>query len=144
MRESVRGLVPELSVTDWRASRAFYAEVIGFEVGYERPEEGFAFLTLGDAALMIDQIGIGRDFDAGLTRADRPFGRGLNLQAEVPSVDAVLARLGSAPVVPRETRWYRRDGVEHGQVQAVIADPDGYLVRVCEPVASRTARPSGS
>lgn len=42
-------LVPELGVSDWRRSRAFYCDLVGFEVAYERPEEGFSDLTLGKA-----------------------------------------------------------------------------------------------
>ena len=53
-------LVPELAVFDWSVSRDFYVELIGFDVLYERAEEGFSFLTLGTAQLMIDQIGLGR------------------------------------------------------------------------------------
>ena len=51
-------LVPELAVSNWRASRAFYCDLIGFAVRYERPEDGFSFLELGGAELMIDEIGI--------------------------------------------------------------------------------------
>ncbi len=42
-------LVPELAVSDWQKSRAFYCDLIGFHVVYERAEEGFAYLALGDA-----------------------------------------------------------------------------------------------
>jgi catechol 2,3-dioxygenase-like lactoylglutathione lyase family enzyme len=55
----INALVPELAVSDWQTSRAFYCHLVGFEIAYERPEEGFSFLTLGEAQLMIDQIGIG-------------------------------------------------------------------------------------
>ena len=47
-------LVPELAVSDWRRSRDFYCRVLGFQALYERPEEGFSYLTLGSAEL-IDQ-----------------------------------------------------------------------------------------
>jgi catechol 2,3-dioxygenase-like lactoylglutathione lyase family enzyme len=94
-------LVPELAVSDWRRSRTFYCDVIGFQVAYERPEEGLSFLTLGDAQLMIDQIGIGRTFDIKDAPLARPFGRGLNLQILVPQVAPILKQLekcrGTAP-----------------------------------------------
>ena len=54
-------LVPELSVSNWSASRTFYCGILGFDVVYERPEEGFSYLALGAAELMIDQIGMGAD-----------------------------------------------------------------------------------
>lgn len=66
-------LVPELGVTDWRRSRDFYCELLGFAVRYERPEEGFSYLTLGTAALMIDQLDLGRSFGRRLGPVDRPL-----------------------------------------------------------------------
>lgn len=133
-------LVPELAVTDWQTSRAFYCDVLGFEVAYERPEEGFSFLTLGDAQLMIDQIGIGRTFDIEGAPLERPFGRGLNLQILVPSVEAILKSLASRGValsVPLEEKWYRRNDHELGNRQFVVADPDGYLLRLFEDLGKR-------
>jgi catechol 2,3-dioxygenase-like lactoylglutathione lyase family enzyme len=52
-------LVPELAVSDWERSCHFYVTVLGFSVAYDRPEDGFSYLTFGDAELMIDQIGMG-------------------------------------------------------------------------------------
>ena len=48
-------LVPELLCRDVQASLAFYRNIIGFEVLYERPEEGFAYLSLSGAELMLEQ-----------------------------------------------------------------------------------------
>ncbi|MDO1581296.1 bleomycin resistance protein [Rhizobium oryzicola] len=132
-------LVPELAVTDWRISRNFYVDLIGFSVLYERPEEGFSFLTLGAAQLMIDQIGTGRTFDDEAPLV-APLGRGLNLQLRVPSVTAILARLqqaGHALAVPLEEKWYRRDDHEVGNRQFLVADPDGYLLRPFEDLGMR-------
>ena len=131
-------LVPELSVRDWRASLAFYRDVLGFEVRYARAEDGFAYLALGAAELMIDQIGLGRDFDP-IAPGDR-LGLGLNLQIAVPSVDpllAGLARAGHGLNRPVEERWYRRDAEELGHRQFVVADPDGYLLRFYEALGTR-------
>ena len=137
-------LVPELAVSDWRTSRAFYCDLIGFEVVYERPEEGFSFLTLGDAQLMIDQIGLGRTFELAEAPLDRPFGRGLNLQIRVPHVRPVLERLETAGVslyLPLEEKWYRRDDHEVGNRQFVVPDPDGYLLRLFEDLGMRNLAP---
>ena len=54
------GLVPELVVTDYEASRRFWCDLVGFSLRYERPEEGFGYLVLGNAHLMLDQIDQGR------------------------------------------------------------------------------------
>jgi catechol 2,3-dioxygenase-like lactoylglutathione lyase family enzyme len=136
---SENALVPELAVTDWQISRTFYVELIGFQVLYERPEEGFCFLMLGGAQLMIDQIGIGRTFD-NTTPLAPPLGRGLNLQLRVPDVSALAVRLeraGHPLAVPLEEKWYRRDDHEVGNRQCVVADPDGYLLRPFEDLGIR-------
>jgi catechol 2,3-dioxygenase-like lactoylglutathione lyase family enzyme len=135
-------LVPELAVSHWQTSRAFYCDLIGFDVAYERSEEGFSFLTLGDAQLMIDQIGIGRTFDVADAPVERPFGRGLNLQILVPAVSIIVDRLAAAGVklyLPLEEKWYRRDDHEVGNRQFVVADPDGYLLRLFEDLGERRA-----
>jgi len=59
--DSDPGLVPELYVTDLTASRQFWCDLVGFAVKYERPEEGFTYLVLGPAHLMLDQAGGGTD-----------------------------------------------------------------------------------
>ncbi|NBB49060.1 VOC family protein [Rhizobium sp. CRIBSB] len=135
-------LVPELAVSDWQTSRAFYCNLVGFEVAYERPEEGFSFLTLGDAQLMIDQIGIGRTFGTKDAPLERPFGRGLNLQILVPAASIIVDRLAAAGVtlyLPLEEKWYRRDDYDVGNRQFVVADPDGYLLRLFEDLGKRRA-----
>lgn len=131
-------LVPELLVRDWSVTRAFYVDVLGFEVAYERPEEGFSYLKLGAAELMIDQLGVGRDFgDAPL---ELPFGRGVNFQIEVTDVRALIDRI-SAHKVPLvltpEEKWYRVGNAELGNRQFIVADPDGYLLRFFEDIGRR-------
>lgn len=133
-------LIPELAVRDVEASLAFYRDLIGFCVDYARPEEGFAMLALGEARLMLDQIGLGRDFDDGHQPSAPPFGKGLNLQLRVPALQLILKRLSTADhplLLPAETRWYRKDDMELGQRQCVVADPDGYLIRPFEDLGTR-------
>lgn len=136
-------LVPELSVSDWQRSRAFYCDFLGFTCRYDRPEEGFAYLALGKAHLMIDQIGLGRTFDNGHAPKNHPFGRGLNLQIEVDSIGPLLAALELADwplFLPVEEKWYRRGAEETGNRQFVVADPDGYLLRFYQDLGSRPSR----
>lgn len=133
-------LIPEFAVTDWQKSKTFYCDLLGFELDYERAEEGFAMLALGPARLMIDQIGKGRTFDDGHLPKDYPFGRGLNVQLEVPDLNVVLRRLERAGLtlyLPLEEKWYRRNDSEVGNRQCVIADPDGYLLRLFEDLGAR-------
>jgi catechol 2,3-dioxygenase-like lactoylglutathione lyase family enzyme len=129
-------LVPELSVAAIAASRRFYCDILGFSVRYERPEEGFAYLELGAAELMLDQLGTGRDWITAPLQP--PFGRGVNLQIEVEAVAPLLDRLASAgitPFLPLETRSYRIATGTVSQRQFCVQDPDGYLLRFFEVVA---------
>lgn len=135
----VNPLVPELAVFSLAESLRFYLGLLGFSVVYERPDEGFAFLALDRAQLMLDQIGVGRTFD-GDGPLVRPLGRGLNLQIEVPDVAPLIAALSGAnwPLyLPLEEKWYRRDDLEVGNRQFVVADPDGYLLRFFSDLGSR-------
>ncbi len=86
-------LVPEFAVSDWQASKEFYCNILGFSCDYERPEEGFCYLSLDGAELMIDQIGTGRTFADGHLPRSYPFGRGLNVQIRVASADALVRAL---------------------------------------------------
>ncbi|WP_297110068.1 VOC family protein [uncultured Devosia sp.] len=128
-------LVPELSVSDIVASRRFYCDVLGFAVLYERPEEGFAYLALDQAELMLDQIGEGRDWITGPLVP--PLGRGANFQIEVAAIDPICARLQAAGIElfqPVETSTYRTAMDQVTQRQFCVQDPDGYLLRLCEKV----------
>lgn len=136
-------LVPEFAVSDWHQSKAFYCDVLGFECAYERPEEGFCYLRLGDAELMIDQIGEGRTFDAGYLPESYPFGMGLNVQIRVPSIQPLveaLARINHPLFLPVEDKWYRIGPNEDGNRQFVVADPDGYLLRFFQDLGTRLYR----
>ncbi|WP_444451941.1 bleomycin resistance protein [Rhodobacter capsulatus] len=133
-------LVPEFAVSDWRKSKSFYCDLLGFDCLYERAEEGFCYLRLGGAELMIDQIGLGRSFDAGHLPNTYPFGRGVNLQIRVAAVAPLLAALagaGHSLFLPVEDKWYRVGTEESGQRQFIVADPDGYLLRFCQELGSR-------
>jgi catechol 2,3-dioxygenase-like lactoylglutathione lyase family enzyme len=134
MRLKEARLVPELDVSDLDTSLVFYTQVIGFRILFQRPEERFAYLDLGGANLMLEEIaGPGRRFHRALV--ERPFGRGMNLQIAVSDVDALHGRVlaaGSEVVIPMEERRYRVDAGSVRQKQFVVADPDGYLLRFCQ------------
>ncbi|MGB3335706.1 MAG: VOC family protein [Devosia sp.] len=126
-------LVPELSVTDVAASRRFYCDIIGFSVRHERAEEGFAYIALGAAELMLDQLGNGRDWITAPLQP--PFGRGVNFQIEVDAISPILDRLAAAgivPFLPLETRTYSTASGDITQRQFCVTDPDGYLLRFFE------------
>lgn len=137
-------LIPELDVADLDRSLAFYVERLGFRLRFARPEERFAYLDLEGSHLMLEEAGgPGRRFR--VAPLEHPYGRGLNLQIEVADVGALHARLADAGLqffIPLEERWYRRDAVENGNRQFVIADPDGYLLRFFSPLGRRPAEPA--
>lgn len=123
-------LVPELMVEDLARSLRFWVEGCGFSVRYARPEEGFAYLELGSAHVMLDQRGIGRDWATG--PLESPLGRGINLQIGVADAETLARRLAARGVelfLAPETRWHRTGAQEAGVVQFLVQDPDGYLLR---------------
>ncbi|MHA1523669.1 MAG: bleomycin resistance protein [Alphaproteobacteria bacterium] len=133
-------LVPELGCTDFEASRKFYVDVLGFEVVYARPQEGFAYLRRQGVDLMIDDIALGRTWKTAPLEA--PLGRGMNLQIEICDVDALYARVGNVcgeVFLPIEEKWYRAGDVEVGNRQFIVADPDGYLLRFFQSLGERVS-----
>jgi catechol 2,3-dioxygenase-like lactoylglutathione lyase family enzyme len=140
MTEGEPQLVPELAVLDLTASLRFWRDLVGFDVSYTRIEEGFAYLVLGRAHLMLDQIGVGRTWRTG--ELDVPLGRGVNLQIGVPSLEEPLQRLAAARwslFLEPEEKWYRTGKQEAGVVQFLVQDPDGYLLRLQSSIGTRTA-----
>ena len=137
------GLVPELSVTDYEASRHFWCDLVGFSLRYERPEEGFGYLVLGNAHLMLDQINQGRTWATGAL--EPPLGRGINFEVQVENLDTALWRIKKAGwpifVVPEE-EWYRAGDIEIGVRQFLVQDPDGYLLRLQQEIGERPVRES--
>jgi len=131
-------LVPELSITDYERTLWFYTEVLGFSIEYQRTEEGFAYLSLGESQIMVDQIGKTRTWMTG--EFEYPLGRGINLQIEVPDVDLLVQSLkeNSVPLfMEPEEKWYRKNDTEVGNKQFLVQDPDGYLLRFFEDLGTR-------
>ena len=129
-------LVPELSVSNISRSLAFYCDLLGFALRYQRVEEGFAFLDLGQAGLMLDQSGVGRDWVTG--PLEKPFGRGINLQIQFDDLAPVLGRLAAAQTAlfaSVEVKTYPAGEHIICQRQFCVQDPDGYLLRCCQLLA---------
>lgn len=133
-------LIPEFAVANIAASLDFYVGQLGFALDYERPAEGFAFLSLGAAQLMLDQIGRGRTFET--APLEPPLGRGCNLQIAVSQrqMDTMLEALvasGTPLFFKLEEKSYEVGGRQHVQRQFAVADPDGYLLRFACHLGSR-------
>jgi catechol 2,3-dioxygenase-like lactoylglutathione lyase family enzyme len=132
-------LVPELMVTDLQNSLGFWVSCLGFSIAYQRPEDGFAYLDLNGAQVMLEQVDphAGQWLTAPLSK---PFGRGINLQIDVVAVAPIIGHLGQAGFsLYRDCQdtWYRADNVEVGQREFIVQDPDGYLVRLVERLGER-------
>jgi catechol 2,3-dioxygenase-like lactoylglutathione lyase family enzyme len=134
-------LVPELIVSDLERSIEFWCGLIGFRIAYARREQGFAYLDLGGAQVMLEQFGkADRHWLTG--ELDDPRGRGINFQISVSDLDDTIGRLEAAgwPLfMPPEEKWYRMDDIETGQRQFLVQDPDGYLLRLAMHVGDRMA-----
>ena len=130
-------MVPELTVANLEASLAFY-DAAGFSVRFRRNEPPFAYLELGQAQLMLEQQGLG-GWATGVL--ERPLGRGVNFQVEVPNVGRTLSALraiGVKPYAELEDNWYAVSATEEeGQREFLVQDPDGYLFRFTQPLGSR-------
>ena len=132
-------LVPELSISDFVRSIEFYTKILGFRIEYQRVDEGFAYLSLGEAQIMIDQIGKTRTWKTG--EFEYPFGRGVNFQIKVmEDIGSLLTRLSQNGIelfMEPEEKWYRKEDHEVGNRQFLVQDPDGYLLRFFEDLGTR-------
>lgn len=139
-------LVPELLVSDLAQSLAFWTGLIGFSVRFARPEQGFAYLDRDGAQVMLEQRDPARrNWITGDLAP--PFGRGINFQIEVEDIAPIVARLATAgwPLyMAVEDAWYRADAIENGQRQLLVQDPDGYLLRLAQPLGQRAPTAKGA
>jgi catechol 2,3-dioxygenase-like lactoylglutathione lyase family enzyme len=136
-------LVPELYCSNLRISLDFYCELLGFNVRYARPEDGFAYLELAGVELMLEEIEAGQTesnqgWNTGVL--EQPFGRGINLQFEIGSVDNTCLKITQAgwPIfLEIHDAWYRADDMEIGNRQFLVLDPDGYQLRPFTSLGTR-------
>lgn len=130
-------MVPELLVQRLEPSLKFWRGLIGFDVAYQRPEQGFVYLErLEGAQLMLCE----RSGHWETGPLEPPFGRGVMLQVYLKELQPVLDRIIAAdwPVHTglREV-WRRHGDREGGQREFFVQDPDGYLVMIAQPVGHR-------
>lgn len=135
----INALVPELIVTNLQQSLLFYCDVLGFKVEYDRPEDNFALLSFGASQIMLEQD-LHDDSPWRVGPLERPFGRGMNLSIECPDARRLVVALESAGYAlrkPIETCWYRSNDQHFGQLNFLVSDPDGYLLRFAEDLGSK-------
>lgn len=131
-------MIPELSVTNLDKSLNFY-KTAGFIVEYDRPENNFAFISLGEIQFMLQQVSA--DDKWSVAPLAYPFGNGINFQLEVNNLSEIYDNFkysGYEISFDIEENWYRQDGKLLGNKEFLIQDPDGYLLRFFQDLGEKS------
>ena len=121
-------LIPELSVFDILQTKNFYEE-LGFKIEYERQKEKFIFMSFQDSQFMFEQI-----HDEGWNTGELtyPLGRGINFSIAVDDIENLytLVKSKKLEIYKKLTKSvYLVNGIEEIQMEFLIQDPNGYLLR---------------
>ena len=131
-------IIPELSVTNLENSLNFY-KTAGFKIEYDRPENKFAFISLGEIQFMLQEIDGNDKWE--LAPLAYPFGNGINFQLEVDNLNEIYVNLKNNNykiTFDIEENWYRQDGKLLGNKEFLVQDPDGYLLRFFEDLGAKS------
>ena len=124
-------LIPELSVSNIKASIKFYTEILGFKIEYQREECDFAFLSFQGSQLMIDQGDDEIDSPWFTGKMEYPRGRGIHFQLEVDKIQPIIENLKKhkypIKVGPKDYH-FRMANEMIGMRGFLVMDPDGYLL----------------
>ena len=121
-------MIPELSVFDIERTKKFYRE-LGFKIEYERTEDKFVFMSFQDRQFMFEQI---HDDGWNIGELVYPLGRGINFSIAVDDIEELYKLVNHLNIeLYRElTRnIYQVNGIEEMQIEFLIQDPNGYLLR---------------
>ena len=121
-------LIPELSVFDILQTKNFYKE-LGFKIESERQKEKFIFMSFQDSQFMFEQI-----HDEGWNTGELiyPLGRGINFSIAVDDIENLytLVKSKKLEIYKKLTKSaYLVNGIEEIQMEFLIQDPNGYLLR---------------
>lgn len=123
-------LIPEFVVSDIDISKDFYINILGFKLEYERNEDKFVFISLGNIQLMLEQ-GTKEE----LEDMKYPFGKGVNFSFGVDNVEDIYSKLLKRNYpIKRELRKreFRVNDEIVIQMEFSILDPDGYFIRITD------------
>jgi hypothetical protein len=129
-------LIPELTVTNLSRTLSFYTSALEFQILYERPEHKFAFLERERSQIMLEE----RNENWEVAELEVPFGRGINFQIEVSDIYKLEQRLKDLNIkLWKEAYdvWYKIRQTEICVREFLIQDPDGYLLRFQQEIATR-------
>ena len=130
-------LIPEMTVSNLEESLKFY-KTAGFIIEYERPENKFSFISLGEIQFMLQEITENDKWD--VAPLSYPFGNGINFQLEVDNVNKIYEALVNNNykiAFEIEENWYRQDDKLLGNKEFLVQDPDGYLLRFSEDLGQK-------
>ncbi|ATV73313.1 VOC family protein [Fusobacterium pseudoperiodonticum] len=123
-------LIPEFVVSNIDISKDFYVNMLGFKVEYEREEDKFIFISLGNIQLMLEE-----GSKEELSQMKYPFGKGINFTFGVNNIDELYSKFKIKKSLLKrdiEIREFRvNDEIIYVKEFSII-DPDGYFIRISE------------
>ncbi len=121
-----------LACSAFARSLRFYTDVLGFATLRYEPENRCAELERDDMTIELAEYG-----GEGLAPLDYPFGRGVTLVVWTQDADAVYSGVeayGARLHRPMAETWRDEDGIKTGHLSFEVVDPDGYILRFCQPL----------
>lgn len=123
-------LIPEFTVTNIEKSKDFYINFLKFKLEYERIEDKFAFVSLDECQIMLQEKESIDKWDNSVL--EYPFGRGINFQIDVDDIDLLYSNLKEKQYnieIEMEINQYRENETLWTEKGILIRDLDGYLLR---------------
>ena len=123
-------LIPEFVVSNIDISKDFYVNMLGFKVEYEREEDKFIFISLGNIQLMLEE-----GSKEELSQMKYPFGKGINFTFGVNNIDELYSKFKIKKSLLKrdiEIREFRVNDEIIYVKEFSILDPDGYFIRISE------------
>lgn len=130
-------LIPELSVTNLKESLKFY-QTIGFNIDYERKEDKFVFISMGEIQFMLQEIS--EDDKWTVAKLEYPFGNGINFQLDLNDVTLIYNKIKEKNykiAFELEENCYRQNNKLWRSKEFLVQDPDGYLLRFSEDIIEK-------
>jgi catechol 2,3-dioxygenase-like lactoylglutathione lyase family enzyme len=127
-------LAVQLACSGFARSLRFYTDVLGFTTMRYEPAERTADLERDGVTVTLRE---GVESPGAL---EYPYGRGVTLVVWTPDADAVYAgaqAYGARLLRPMEEVWREEDGRRIGHLAFEVMDPDGFLLRFCQPLPPR-------
>jgi catechol 2,3-dioxygenase-like lactoylglutathione lyase family enzyme len=127
-------LAASLACAGFARSLRFYTDVLGFTTMRYDPAARTADLERDGVQIEI------RETAEALAPLEYPFGRGATFVVWTLEAEAIYAGVqayGARLHLPMADHWREEDGRQIGYRAFSVADPDGYVLRFCQPLASR-------